>query len=196
MCPDNEEPHGADAGISLGRVGMSTDTQLPSCAVSVASDSSASESADKATFKTQASDQRLVSRSGDLTNIGCLRPFVSLDNFKFHFVAFLQALIAIARNGAIVDEYIRSAIAPQEAVPFRVIEPLDGAFDTFHLIFSLSFDSVFAVHPEEVQRWDAMQNTASLCGQRRMLSSAYVTHQCADRMVYLQHVQGMSRRHQ
>jgi len=101
-------------------------------------DSAASKSTAKATFKLQVPDRRLTgSGSRDLTNIGRLRSFVSLDDFEFNFVAFLQAFVTLACDGAIVDEYIRSPVAPQEAISFRVVEPLDGAFDTFHL-FSLS----------------------------------------------------------
>ena len=77
-------------------------------------------------------------RSRGLAHIGSLRPFLALDDLEFNLVAFLQTFVTITGNGAIVDEYIRSAFTPQEAVPFRVVKPLNGAFYTFHLFFSLS----------------------------------------------------------
>lgn len=78
-----------------------------------------------------------ISRSRDFIYIGRLRPFLSLDDLEFNVVAFLQALISITGNGAVVDEYIRSRVASQEAVPFRVIEPLHRSLYAFHGSLSL-----------------------------------------------------------
>ena len=79
----------------------------------------------------------LHSQSNDLAYIGRLRAFLSLDDLEFNLVALLQALISIARDGAVVDEDIRSTIAPQEAVPLRIIEPLHRAFYAVHFLLSL-----------------------------------------------------------
>jgi hypothetical protein len=72
-------------------------------------------------------------QSGDLGYIGRLRPFLSLHNLKLYLVTLLQALIAFSGDGAVVNEDIRSIVTPEEAVAFRVIEPLDRAFQSFHV---------------------------------------------------------------
>ena len=72
-------------------------------------------------------------KSGNLGHIGRLRPFLSLDDLKLHLVALLQALVAFGGDGAVVNEYIRSIVSAEEAVSFGVVEPLDGAFETFHV---------------------------------------------------------------
>ena len=81
-----------------------------------------------------------IPESGNLAYIGRLRPFLSLDDLEFNCVAFLQAFITVTGDGAVVDENVRPTVASQKAVPFRVIEPLHRAFDSFHLC-SLSLDS-------------------------------------------------------
>src|SRR5208283_1621316 len=72
-------------------------------------------------------------RSGDLGHIGRLWPLLSLDDLKLHLVSLLQALVAFGGDGAVVNEYIRSIVSAEEAVSFGVVEPLDGAFETFHV---------------------------------------------------------------
>jgi hypothetical protein len=74
------------------------------------------------------------SRSGGLDYICRLRTFLSLNDFKLDFVALLQALIAIAGDRAVMDEHIRSIIAAKETVSLRIVEPLDDAFHTFHVL--------------------------------------------------------------
>ena len=83
-------------------------------------------------------------RSGGLGYIGRLRPFLSLNNLKLHLIALLQALVAFSGDGAVVDEYIRSIFAAEEAISLGVVEPLDGAFQSFHVRPSL-----FADFPEK-----------------------------------------------
>jgi len=78
-------------------------------------------------------------RSTGLRYIGRLRALLSLDDLEFNRVALLQALISIAGDSAVMDEYIRSTVAPQEAVPLRVIEPLYRALYAFHFLLSLRF---------------------------------------------------------
>jgi hypothetical protein len=64
---------------------------------------------------------KLTRRLGD---VGCLGTFRSLDNLKFDGVSFLQRAIAIANNCGVMNKHIRSIFSSDEAVSFRVIEPL------------------------------------------------------------------------
>jgi hypothetical protein len=59
----------------------------------------------------------------DFLNIGTLRPLRSLHNLEFDHVSFLQSAIAFTNNRGIVNENVRPIVAPDEAIPFRVIEP-------------------------------------------------------------------------
>jgi hypothetical protein len=54
----------------------------------------------------------------------CLRSFVSLNNVKVDFIAFLQTLISIELNGAEVHKYIGPAFPPDESISFCVVKPL------------------------------------------------------------------------
>jgi hypothetical protein len=67
---------------------------------------------------------RLTACFGDF---GCLGPFGSLDNFELNRVPFLKSAIAISRDGGIVYENVWTIIAPNEAIPLGIIEPLDSA---------------------------------------------------------------------
>src|SRR5271154_157957 len=60
-----------------------------------------------------------------LCNVGCLGSFRSLDNFKLYRISFLQSPIAVTSNGRIMHKYIWPVIAPDEAIPLGIIEPLD-----------------------------------------------------------------------
>jgi hypothetical protein len=64
---------------------------------------------------------QLARRLGD---VGCLGTFGSLDNLKFDGISFLQRAIAVANYGGVVNKYIRPIFSSDEAVSFRVIEPL------------------------------------------------------------------------
>jgi hypothetical protein len=44
----------------------------------------------------------------------------------------LQTFITVGRDRAVVNEDVCAFVPPDEAVTFRVIEPLDRAFQTFH----------------------------------------------------------------
>ncbi len=76
-----------------------------------------------------------ASGSGELGYVGCLRPFLALDDLELNLVAFLQTFIAVAGDRAVMDEYIRSFVAAQEPVSLRVVEPLHRAFQSFHVRF-------------------------------------------------------------
>src|ERR1017187_6544996 len=54
-----------------------------------------------------------------------LRSLGTLNNVKFHLVAFLQTFIAINLNGAVMHEDVCAAFTSEKAVAFRVIEPFD-----------------------------------------------------------------------
>lgn len=79
-----------------------------------------------------------VLSSRDLTHVGRLRPFLSRDDLEFDLVLLLQAFETVAGDRATVDKDIRPTLAPQEAVPFGVVEPLDRTRDTFHFFPFLS----------------------------------------------------------
>ncbi len=65
-------------------------------------------------------------------HIGRLRPLLSLDNLKLHLIPFLQALVALGGDGAVVNEHIRSIVSAKESISLGIVKPLDGAFQTFH----------------------------------------------------------------
>jgi hypothetical protein len=62
--------------------------------------------------------------AGDLVGLGTL---CSLDDIELHLIAFLQALVSFALNGAVVDEHVCPALAAEETVAFCVVEPLNCA---------------------------------------------------------------------
>ena len=61
------------------------------------------------------------------SHICSLRSFRTLDNFEFNLVPFILGLIALAYDCRVVDKYIWTIIAPDEAVAFRIMELLDYA---------------------------------------------------------------------
>ncbi len=64
--------------------------------------------------------------------VGRLRPLLTFGDFELHLVAFLQALVPLGGNCAVVNKDIGAIRAPDEPVPLGVIEPLDGPFQSFH----------------------------------------------------------------
>src|SRR5258708_26528980 len=77
------------------------------------------------------------------SHICSLRPFGTLDNFEFNGVPFLQGFVSLAYDSGVVDKYIWTVIAPDEAVAFRVMEPFDCAFhhSTTHSITNVNICS-------------------------------------------------------
>jgi hypothetical protein len=69
-----------------------------------------------------------------LIGLGAL---AALNDIEFHLIAFFQALIALALDGAVVDEDVSPALAAEEAVPLCVVEPLDGTLELCHWSHSL-----------------------------------------------------------
>jgi hypothetical protein len=58
-------------------------------------------------------------------------------DFKFHFLAFVEGLEAIALDGRVVDEYVAAALALDETIALGCIEPLYFSFDLRHLPYLL-----------------------------------------------------------
>ena len=52
----------------------------------------------------------------------------ALDDVELDFIAFFQALITFALDGAVVNEDVRPAFAAQETIALCIVEPLYGAF--------------------------------------------------------------------
>jgi len=75
----------------------------------------------------------LVSASQLLDNnhVAGLETLGALFNSELNLLAFLQVLETLALNGREVDEDIIAAIASEEAVALRSVEPLDCTVDTF-----------------------------------------------------------------
>ncbi len=72
---------------------------------------------------------KLRRRLHDFVGLGT---FVSLHDLELDVVAFLQALVTIALDGAVVHEDIRTVFAADESVALGVIEPLDLSFVLSH----------------------------------------------------------------
>src|SRR5690242_6646401 len=62
-----------------------------------------------------------------LPDVGSLKPLGPFRHLELDLVALGQALEALGLDGAVVDEDILSALDLDEAVPLRVVEPLDRA---------------------------------------------------------------------
>jgi hypothetical protein len=57
-------------------------------------------------------------------HIGSLRTFRPLHNLKLDSLSFLQSAVAVANDSGIMNENIRTIVAPDKAIAFRVIKPL------------------------------------------------------------------------
>jgi hypothetical protein len=64
-------------------------------------------------------------------DVGCLQTFGALFDGEFHLLAFFKVAETFGLNGREVDEYIRAAIAGDEAVALAAIEPFDRTDYTF-----------------------------------------------------------------
>ena len=56
-----------------------------------------------------------------------LRTFLALYDLKLDRVALLQALVAIAMDGAVVYKHVRTIVPTNKAKTFCVIEPFYGS---------------------------------------------------------------------
>ncbi len=61
-----------------------------------------------------------------LDHITSLGSFTTLDNLECNGVPFIQGFVSLAYDSRVVDKYIWTVIAPDEAVAFRMIKPFDG----------------------------------------------------------------------
>src|SRR5580704_1118790 len=76
---------------------------------------------------------RSTATSGAFCNVCRLWSLLSFGDFELHRVAFLQAFVAFRSDGAVMYKNVGPVRAPDKPVAFCVIEPLDGAFQTFHV---------------------------------------------------------------
>jgi hypothetical protein len=100
-----------------------------------------------------------------LGHVRRLRAFLAFGNLELHLVAFLQALVSLGGDCAVVNKNIGSIRTPDEPIPFGVIEPLYGPFQTFHV--SPRFLHVLKWGPKDVHRsqydafWSAKDGLSS-----------------------------------
>src|SRR5271165_1400708 len=78
-------------------------------------------------------DETKNQRSGSFGDVRCLGAFLPLHNLNLHCIAFLQALVALGSDRAVMDKDVRATLSSEEPVSFRIVKPLDGAFQTFHV---------------------------------------------------------------
>jgi hypothetical protein len=76
---------------------------------------------------------QLGCESGALGNVGCLGSLLAFADFELYCVAFLQALVALGSDCAVMYKNVGTIRAADEPVAFCVIEPLYRAFQTFHV---------------------------------------------------------------
>src|ERR1700722_4915549 len=62
------------------------------------------------------------SEPGYLIGLGTLG---SLNDIELNLIAFFEALIPLALNGAVMNEDVGAVIATEEPMPFCVVEPLN-----------------------------------------------------------------------
>src|SRR5579862_4007067 len=70
---------------------------------------------------------------GGFGYVRSLRPLLTFSDLELYRVSFLQALVALRGDCAVVNKYIRAIRAPDEPISLSVIEPLYGSFQTFHV---------------------------------------------------------------
>jgi len=62
-----------------------------------------------------------------------LRSLAPLNDVELDLISFVQTLVAIDLNGAVMNEDVCSAFAPEKAVAFRVVEPLHRTLELCQL---------------------------------------------------------------
>lgn len=80
---------------------------------------------------------------GDLADVGRLRPFLAVDDFELYVVTLRQAFVTFTGDTGIMNEHIGPIIAADESVPLCVIEPLDLAFNSRHVLFLSYYASTY-----------------------------------------------------
>ena len=66
----------------------------------------------------------------DLGDVAGLRALGTVNDLELHRLTFLERTETVALNSRVVDEDIAASVALDEAIPLRVVEPLDLACDT------------------------------------------------------------------
>jgi hypothetical protein len=71
----------------------------------------------------------------DPRHVARLRALLTIDDLELDLIAFLQTLIAIVIDRAVMHEHIRiTIVTAYKAKAFRVIEPLYGPFHSHFLL--------------------------------------------------------------
>jgi hypothetical protein len=65
--------------------------------------------------------------SSRFLDVSCLRPLGPLYDLKFDWISFLKSAITVSDDRGIMNENIWAIFAPDEAVSFRIVEPLDSS---------------------------------------------------------------------
>jgi len=71
--------------------------------------------------------KKMTRTSGEFDDVGGLLAFGSLHNVEFDAVAFTKSLEFVADDGRVVNENVRTIVAPYKTESFGVIEPLHRA---------------------------------------------------------------------
>ena len=74
-----------------------------------------------------------IGRLRSLAHVRCLRALLTFGDFELHLIAFLQALVSLGSDCAVVNKYVWPIRTSDEPVPLGVIEPLNGSFQAFHV---------------------------------------------------------------
>src|SRR5579862_7048916 len=61
-----------------------------------------------------------------------LRAFLAFGDLELNLIAFLQTLVSLGSNRAVVNKDVRPIRTTDKAVYLRIIEPLNGSFQSFH----------------------------------------------------------------
>jgi hypothetical protein len=83
-----------------------------------------------------ASATRRLSRGIEAKHVRGLGALRFFDDIELNFLTFVEDLEAIAIDCAVVNEYVRTTLALQEAVALFLREPLDGTIGTSHRLNS------------------------------------------------------------
>ena len=76
-----------------------------------------------------------------------MRSFLALHDIEFNSVVFLQALVSVRSNCAVVNKNIRAIVSPEKTETLGIVEPLHYTLLTFHVLF-LAFS--YMIHLDEV----------------------------------------------
>src|SRR5512146_396207 len=69
-------------------------------------------------------------KTSEFGDVAGLRTFLALHDLKLDLVTFLQALVALGSNGAVVNKNIRAVVTTDEPEALGVVKPFNCSFDT------------------------------------------------------------------